>query len=189
MLQHNKLQRSHRGYSRPRRSWQQSRRLQSESTLCYWTFDYYPFLQTTKSENVMKKSPNASRRYAKSGNVSNPERDPSNKGWFFACLVFGHVLWKVRGKPGQQILRCTVHKPWQSPTILHSCGCLTYWTLHCLDLLKASGSHFRCAKDRHCFALKLLTKTRHQVQTWCILHLVSWQALLGGKQANKGSQE
>ena len=80
MLQHNKLQRSHRGYSRPRRSWQQSRRLQSESTLCYWTFDYYPFLQTTKSENVMKKSPNASRRYAKSGNVSNPERDPSNKG-------------------------------------------------------------------------------------------------------------
>ena len=40
MLQHNKLQRSHRGYSRPRRSWQQSRRLQSESTLCYWTFDY-----------------------------------------------------------------------------------------------------------------------------------------------------
>ena len=63
-----------------------------------------------------------------------------------------------------QVNKSSVHKRQQSPTILR-CGCLTYWTLHCLDLLESSGSHFRCAKDPHCFAPKLLTKTRRQVQT------------------------
>ena len=182
MLQHNKLQRSHRGYSRPRCSWQLCKVTIRVDTLL---LDIWLLSSLSQRHKMSRSNCNRPVHPGPMPLSANPERDPSNEGWFCACLVFGHVLWKVRGKPGQQILRCSVHKPRQSPTIFNSCGCLTYWTLHCFDLLEASGSRFRCTKDRHCFAPKLVTKTRRQVQTWCILHLVSWQALLGGKQANK----